>query len=214
MKTDIKPCVFLDRDGVINMMPDYDNPPPEGRIFDSPRSVADFQFIPGAAEAIVLLSKHFRVLIVTNQPGVAYGKIPTLMVIDDINRHMVAEIRKLGGRIDGIQSCPYSHRHERMAGGKNNPWYHENHPDRKPNPGMFFNHAATQEAKGLPIDFSSAWMVGDRASDLEAGQNAGIPDRGLVLIQAPYHLDESYESCSVFPNLAAVAGYILASLPK
>ena len=58
----LKRAVFLDRDGTINVEKEYLHRPEE------------FEFIPGAPEAIRLLrSAGFRVIVVTNQSGVARG---------------------------------------------------------------------------------------------------------------------------------------------
>ena len=49
------------------------------------------------------------------------------------------------------------------------------HPDRKPNPGML--RAA---AKKHRLDLAKSWMIGDRESDVQTGQNAGVAATVLV----------------------------------
>jgi len=204
-----QPCVFLDRDGVINTMPKYLDE--EGLlVYDSPHTVDDFEFFPGAAEAIARLSARFRIFVVTNQPGIAYGKIASEEVIDEMHDHLLVEVAKVGGVIDGILHCLHSEKHERMPGGRNNPYYHPNHPDRKPNPGMLLKHAMLEASIKRPIDFRQCYMVGDRAVDMLAGLQAGIPKHRLMLIQAPYSPDEKFDQVETFRNLQAVADRILA----
>lgn len=60
-----QPAVFLDRDGVINVDVGY------------PHRIEDFSFIPGAPEAIKALNDAgYRVVVVSNQSGVARGLLP------------------------------------------------------------------------------------------------------------------------------------------
>jgi D-glycero-D-manno-heptose 1,7-bisphosphate phosphatase len=75
--------VFLDRDGVINRKP------PEG---DYVERWEQFEFLPGAIEALALLAAAgIRAVVVTNQRGVALGRM-TLGDLDDIHRRMQAEL--------------------------------------------------------------------------------------------------------------------------
>ena len=45
----------------------------------------------------------------------------------------------------------------------------DDHPARKPNPGMIL-----AAAEAMPIDLGRSWMVGDQASDVEAGRRANL----------------------------------------
>ncbi len=138
--------VFLDRDGVINKKIDD----------DYVRNLGMFEWLPGSLEAIKLLSKAFgKVIIVSNQQGVGKG----LMTIDDVqtvHNYIANEVAKAGGRIDRIYFAPQLKE--------------ENHPHRKPGIGM-----ALEAKKDFPaIDFSRSIMIGDSASDMEFGKNAGM----------------------------------------
>jgi histidinol-phosphate phosphatase family protein len=138
--------LFLDRDGVINV-----------RFHgDYVKHVDEFEFIPGAIEAIADFSKIFgKVIVVTNQQGIARG-IYTHEDLGAIHAHMKAEVEKAGGKIDAVYYA-----HQAAA---------ENSPMRKPGTGM-----ALQAQKDFPgIDFSKSVMMGDTQSDMEFGKALGM----------------------------------------
>jgi len=137
--------LFLDRDGVINVEKD------QSYIFH----YGEFVFYERGLEALSLLSEIFpRIVVVTNQKGVGKG-LMTTEALTDIHEKMTAAVRTGGGRIDAIYYC------DALS---------DDHPHRKPNPGMAF--AAQQD---IPeIDLSRSIMVGNNISDMEFGRNAGM----------------------------------------
>ena len=156
--------VFLDRDGVIN----------HRRPGSYVKSKIDFEFIKGAKKAIKKLSSHFkRIIIVTNQQGLGKG-LMTIEELKNVNKYMLDEIKKAGGRIDGIYFCP------ELAIEKTN--------CRKPNPDMAFN-----AKKDFPeIDFKKSIIIGDSISDMQFGKNLGMK---TVLI--PNKSEEKYHYPSI-----------------
>src|SRR5579884_549407 len=91
-------CVFLDRDGVINM-----KPPPGGYL----RNAGEFRLAPNIAEWIRLFrALGFLVIVITNQRGVARG-ITAPPDLEAIHRRMVDEMETAGARIDDIFVCPH-----------------------------------------------------------------------------------------------------------
>jgi D-glycero-D-manno-heptose 1,7-bisphosphate phosphatase len=137
--------LFLDRDGVINREKE------DGYILH----YDEFVFYEGVKEALPILAAKFgRILIVTNQRGIGKG-LMTLRDLGDIHDNMLKEMEEAGGRIDRIYYC------DSMS---------DEHPLRKPNPGMAF------EAKmNYPeIDLHHSVMVGNTMSDMEFGRNAGM----------------------------------------
>src|SRR5687768_16377806 len=89
-KVDHTWTLFLDRDGVINKNKD------ESYVFHK----GEFEFLPGAIEAIKKLSGVFgKIIIVTNQRGIGKGLMDEV-ALRDIHEHMLTEIRNGGGRID------------------------------------------------------------------------------------------------------------------
>ncbi|MCA1960592.1 MAG: HAD family hydrolase [Desulfomonile sp.] len=139
-------AVFLDRDGVINVRR------PEVEYVTE---VAQFDFLPGALEALALLSElGFALVVVTNQRGIARE----MMTEDDlaaVHAYMKAEALKRGVRFDGIYHCPHD--------------TFEQCSCRKPEPGMIL-----EAAEDLEIDLTRSYMVGDSLSDIEAGRRAGV----------------------------------------
>lgn len=87
--------LLLDRDGTVNVH----------LVGDYVKRWEEFEFIPGVLEIMPKLAQHFKhIFIVTNQRGVGKG-IMTEADLADIHKHMVKEIGKAGGRIDGIYYC-------------------------------------------------------------------------------------------------------------
>lgn len=146
-----RPCLFLDRDGTINVDHGY-----VGR-YD------DVAWIPGAKEVIRRFNEAgWLVVVVTNQSGVARGMFGSEDV-DVLHREMARELAASGARIDRFYFCPY-HPEAQMER------WRQDHHDRKPNPGMI-----EKAMRDLSIDPTCAFLVGDKMSDVEAARNAGIP---------------------------------------
>ena len=137
--------LFLDRDGVIN------EEKKDSYVFH----YDEFRFYDQVREALRIFAAVFgRIVIVTNQRGVGRG-LMTAEDLEIIHDKMLAEITLAGGRIDRIFYADS---------------LDDNHPHRKPNPGMAF--AAHTEFP--EIDFHRALMVGNNHSDMEFGRNAGM----------------------------------------
>ena len=139
----MKPAVFLDRDGVINIDRD-----------DYVKSWDEFVFLPGVPEALARLHEARReVYIITNQAGGERGKM-TEAALQDIFLRMQVSVRRHGGMIHGIEACLH-------------------HPDtccqcRKPEPGMFLKAAVKHG-----IDLQRSVFVGDRCTDMDAARRVG-----------------------------------------
>ncbi len=136
--------IFLDRDGVIN----------ENRS-DYVKSWHEFQFLPGACEAIAnLTAAGHRIVVCTNQAGIAKGII-SLQTIEDIHQRMLAGIASAGGRIERVYYCPHSQQ--------------EGCACRKPRPGLLL-----RAVRELDLDLHDAVFIGDSMSDIQAGFACGV----------------------------------------
>jgi len=143
-------AVFLDRDGtIIEDVGDLNNP-------------IDIKFIPGSIEAIKKLNQAgYKVVVITNQSGVARGLIREDM-LQTIDKTVQKTILAGGGQLDAIYYCPHHPQHGHYP-------YKRVCNCRKPGPGMIL-----KAAKDLKLDLAQSYMIGDKISDVEAGINAGV----------------------------------------
>jgi D-glycero-D-manno-heptose 1,7-bisphosphate phosphatase len=179
--------VFLDRDGTLNVEKDYLH------------RVEDFEFIPGAVEAICTLKKAgYLVVVVTNQSGVARGYFS----LDDVNllhKHIEQELAKFDTAIDAFYVCPH---HPEKGRGE----FLRQCDCRKGSPGMLL-----QAAKELGIDLSRSYMVGDKIADIEAGENAGCKSFMVLTGHGRQDSQNLVEGrVTVCEDLAAVVKLILS----
>ncbi len=159
--------IFLDRDGTINEEVSYLHRP------------EDLVVLPGAAEGIALLKQAgFRVVVVTNQAGIARGYYaPDQM--HRLHEYLNSKLLERGAWIDRFYYCPHHPVHGIGA-------YKKVCRCRKPDIGMF-EAAALQYA----IDKSRSYMIGDKRIDVEAGHRFGIPG---ILVSTGYGAGEKKKS--------------------
>lgn len=158
-----KPAAFFDRDGVLN----YD----EGYT----HRIEEFRWKPGAREAIARCNAAGRmVFVVSNQAGIARGYYDAAAV-EALHKWMAGDLRTIGAHIDDFRYCPH-------------------HPAgiitdlavlcecRKPAPGMIKSLLTD-----WPVEMAESFLIGDKISDVEAAEAAGI--RGHLLAPADNILD-------------------------
>jgi D-glycero-D-manno-heptose 1,7-bisphosphate phosphatase len=140
-----RPCVFLDRDGVIN-----EKPLPGEYV----ASLRDFRIIPAAIDWIRLFNAlDLLVVIVTNQRGIALG-VMSEEDLDRIHAHMLELLAAAGARVDAVFHCPHQ----------------ENSCEcRKPRPGLILRAKAE-----LDIDLARSIMIGDSDNDEELARRCGL----------------------------------------
>tara|TARA_B100001142_G_C14327473_1_gene652812 strand:+ start:1050 stop:1550 length:501 start_codon:yes stop_codon:yes gene_type:complete len=138
--------LFLDRDGVINKKL-------QGKYV---RHFSEFEFIPGALDALAKLTKVFnRIIIITNQQGIG-KKIMSDSDLNILHVRMEQEIEKSEGKISRIYYCPHLQEINCLC--------------RKPEPGMILQAI---------IDFPSivikdSYLIGDSDTDIAAGQRINL----------------------------------------
>jgi D-glycero-D-manno-heptose 1,7-bisphosphate phosphatase len=142
-------AVFLDRDGTVNEEVDF---------LTSPR---DLRLIPRSAEAIRRANDlDLRVIIVTNQSGVARGLFTEAELLE-VHRILAGRLADEGARVDGIYYCPH---HPSEGTGA----YLKECDCRKPNTGMI-----ERAAREFRIDPARSYVIGDRTVDVGMAKNAG-----------------------------------------
>jgi D-glycero-D-manno-heptose 1,7-bisphosphate phosphatase len=136
-------AIFLDRDGIL-VVPQFR----DGRSF-APRTMKEFEIYAEAPRCVTWLQKAgFKIVVVSNQPDVGAGLI-SRNTVDAMNTRLRNSMP-----LDAVKVC--FHTKEQRC------------DCRKPLPGMLLEAAAE-----IDIDLSASVMVGDRASDIQAGAAAG-----------------------------------------
>lgn len=174
--------VILDRDGVINYDSDVYIKSPDEWIP-----------IPGSLEAIAYLNRFgYRVLIATNQSGVARGYYDVDM-LDRIHEKLMRELAAVGGYVEEIFFCPH-------------------HPNdqcgcRKPRPGLIHQMQAKYR-----FDLTDTFFIGDSFVDMEAARLAGCQPLLVLSGNGQLTLQRYPEVASLptFPDLAHAAQYVIA----
>ena len=153
----MKITVFFDRDGVLNVERNY--------LY----KIEEFQWQTDAVAAIKLLqAQDYRIIVVTNQSGVARGYYNEADV-SKLHNYMQAQLALQQTRIDAFYYCPHLPDASRAE-------YAQTCDCRKPGPGMILK--AMQEHEVLK---EQSFLIGDKESDLQAAQAAGI--RGYLYQQ-------------------------------
>jgi D-glycero-D-manno-heptose 1,7-bisphosphate phosphatase len=125
-----------------------------------------FTLLPGVAEAIARLNQAgLRVIVVTNQRGVALGKY-TAETVDSIHGGLRQVLSEAGAHVDAFYFCPHDKKQCDC---------------RKPLPGMF--HQAQRDFPG--VEAESSVVIGDSLSDIEFGTGLGL--RTIFIEGDPEH---------------------------
>lgn len=171
--------VYLDRDGTINKEVDYLYRP------------EDLVILPGVPEALRRLKEHgFRLVVVTNQAGVARGYYKEEDVVA-LHEALNKRLSKEGATIDHFFYCPHHPIHGIME-------YKKDCHCRKPETGMF----EMAESFYAP-DKDHSYMIGDKLLDTEAGNRYGLSS---ILVGTGYGKD-IYDSMSEAEKSVKFAHY-------
>lgn len=161
-------ALFLDRDGVINIDKGYVH------------KAEDCVFVDGIFELVKKAnSLDYRVVIVTNQAGIARGYYSETQFLE-FTDWMLAKFNENHAVVDHVYFCPH---HPKNGIGQ----YAMDCDCRKPKPGMLLK--AAQE---LNLELKSSIMVGDNLSDFAAADAAGLSRFYLLsnqdeLLSQPLH---------------------------
>ncbi len=182
------PAVFLDRDGTIIEDVGYLD------------RLERFRVLPYSIDAVRLLNQAgFRVVVVTNQAGVARGLVEESFV-KEAHAALDAAMAAGGARIDRYYYCPH---HPAAAVEA----YRCDCECRKPQPGML-----RQAERELDLDLSRSFLVGDKWDDIATGAAAGVRS---ILVRTGYGASEErrpkpgLNPDGVVDNLVAAVTWIL-----
>jgi histidinol-phosphate phosphatase family protein len=169
----LRPTVFFDRDGVVNVSPG------DGYVL----RWEDFQFAPGIIQALALCrARGYATILVTSQQGVGKG-LMTLATLNDLHARMQHELAQHAAAFDGIYACTH------LAGTCT---------CRKPSAEMIFQAQAAHA-----LDLTRSWLIGDHDRDIQMALNAGISRTIRILshhaprVPAEFTLAETSELTSL-----------------
>lgn len=145
----MKPAIFLDRDGTLNVDVGYLHRMPQLELF------------PWTGDAIRLLKRAgYLIVVVSNQAGIARGMIAAGFV-EDAHAEMRRRLQPAGADLDALYFCP----HDPKGSVKGLDVVCR---CRKPAPGMI--EAAAHD---LGIDPTRSWVIGDKWLDVQLGHAVG-----------------------------------------
>lgn len=186
---DLRPAVFIDRDGTINQEVNHLHRPEQ------------IELISGVGEAIQSLNQAGYLAVgVTNQPVLARGDVD-LIGLDTIHARLDQLLGEKRAFLDGLYVCP----HHPDAGFAGEIAELKIKCDcRKPETGLI-----DRAVRELSVDRRKSWMIGDTTSDVLAGKRAGIKTilvrTGYAGLDGKQHVNADY----VMPDLKSAVDFIL-----
>lgn len=147
-------ALFIDRDGILNEIV------PRGNSHHSPRTWDEVKPYPEMARLSEIKSLGFLLIMMTNQPDIERG-MATQQFVDEIHEKFRREFS-----LDAVFCCPFQS---------------NEHPDKKPNPGMFL-----KAQREFNLDLSKSFHLGDTDRDTGAAKNAGCRS---ILWTRPYNTE-------------------------
>ncbi|HMP89348.1 MAG TPA: HAD-IIIA family hydrolase [Kiritimatiellia bacterium] len=168
-----KPCIFFDRDGIVNHAP----------IKRYVEHIDEFYLQPEFFDSLkIVMERGYVAAIVTNQRGLSTGQIPPEQ-LEAIHNRILAEVAGRGLSLLKIYFCDASD---------------DDHPRRKPNPGMIL-----EAAEDHNLDLSRSWMIGDNESDVTTGHRAGCRAILVNKHDIPTKADVRLSAMSELPDYLA-----------
>ncbi|HGE70333.1 TPA: HAD family hydrolase [Candidatus Poribacteria bacterium] len=181
-------AVFLDRYGTINVDTHY------------PYDASLLEIIPRSLDGIKILSRlPVHIIVVSNQAGIALG-IFTRKDMSNFNKELRSRVERASGRIDAFYYCPHLEPKNLTKGQM---------PCNcsKPAPGLLL-----EAARDFNIDLSKSFIIGDKTSDIVAGEVVGCTgilvktgkggkEEGALPIKTNIIVDDLYEASLVVQSL-------------
>lgn len=156
MKKNNSKAIFIDRDGCLI------------KEFGYISTLEKIKFFKNSIKALKILKQNgYKVIVVTNQSGVAYGYFPESFV-NKAHSFISKKLKKYNLKIDAFYYCP----HHKKANIKK---YKKSCKCRKPNIGMLL-----KAKKKFNIDFKKSYTIGDKLTDVKLGHNAKM--KGILVL--------------------------------
>lgn len=180
-----RPALFLDRDGVINV----------DHAYVSKRE--EFEFIDGIFDVCREAKRlGYLLFVITNQAGIARGYYSEQDFLD-LTSWMKCVFLSEACALDAVYYSPF---HPEHGIGE----YKKDSYCRKPNPGMIIQ--ATRE---FDVDLGRSVLVGDKATDIEAGVAAGVGYNLLFIPPAGKQYGSTTSGCTgVLYSLTDAVGFL------
>jgi histidinol-phosphate phosphatase family protein len=182
-----KPAVFLDRDGTVIFDRNYLRKPEQVKLY-----------VRAADSINKLRNAGFKIIVVTNQSGIARGMFSE-NDLAKVNKRFVWLLKKSGAKIDALYYCPHADEDKCLC--------------RKPLAGMVF-----RAAKEHNIDLEKSYTVGDSIRDYLLGFNAGA--KGIMVLtghgkkQIQKIKIQKIKPLAVLKNLEQAAEFIVKNTKK
>ncbi len=148
----MKRALFLDRDGIINEVVTRNG------THHSPKNWDEIKFYPDMDPVSSLKELGLKLILMTNQPD-----LERKIIAEDFIEELHEKI-KLKYGLDAVYCCPFSS---------------NDHPLKKPNPGMFL-----QASKDFDLKLADCFHLGDTERDTGAAKNCGCKS---ILWDRPYN---------------------------
>lgn len=149
--------------------------------------ISEVKVLPWVPSAIRQLNQNnFRVIVLSNQSGIGQGFF-TQKKVEKINNYLKNLLLKKGAKIDKIYFCPHTPEDGCFC--------------RKPSAGLIY-----QAQKDFNIALEKSYLVGDKASDIEAGYRAGCK---TILVLTGYDEKEKSAPTYLADNLREAVKWIL-----
>ena len=147
-------CIFLDRDGTINIH--------KGLIVNPD----DIELEKNVAEAVQKInSSEYITVVITNQPQVARG-LCSIEDVENINKRLKTILGEKGAYVEDIYYCPH---HPDKGYPEENKKYKIKCKCRKPSIELI-----EKAVLKYNIDLENSWFIGDTTIDIQTGVNAGM----------------------------------------
>jgi len=160
-------AIFLDRDGTINVDHDY--------VYKTDK----YELIPNAIKGLKKFQKNgFKLIIITSQSGIGRGYYSE-NDMEKFNDHLLEDLKKNGIKIEEIYYCPH-HPESKIE-------KYKKHCDcRKPGPVLF-----EKAKKEHNIDMENSYVIGDKTSDILAGNKVGL--KTILVKTGKAGMDKQYD---------------------